>query len=128
MTWSVLFTPFPCTKMGGMKKKEIKLIPVWRTRKWLPPSLREKARHVTKDSDFIYENEEITLPFDVDSFIEEKPPNKRSKPENETVSPPRETEIEGKSDSEIEEESNWKDCLISTRVKWVSVLVILDFI
>ena len=94
--------------MGGMKKKEIKLIRVWRTRKWLPPSLREKARHVFKDSDFIYENEEITLPFDVDSFIEEKPPNKRSKPENETVSPPREIEIEGKSDSEIEEESNSK--------------------
>ena len=94
---------------NGWNEEEGDLIPVWYTCKQLPP-LRQKTRSVTKDSNLINENEEITLPIDVDKFIEEEePPNKRSKPsENVTESVTREIENEGKSDSENEEISDWE--------------------
>ena len=82
--------PLPLHENGWNEEGD--LIPVWYTYKQLPLSLRQKTRSVTKDTNLINENEDITLHIDVDTFIEEEEPqNKCSKPsENVTESVTRE--------------------------------------
>ena len=107
--------PLPLNE-NGWNEEEGDLIPVWYTCKQLPLSLRQKTRPSTKDTDLM---NEITLPVEVDNFIEDEPPNKRSKPsENGTESVTQEKEIEELSDWERLSDFDSSDCDSSDDPDW----------